>query len=719
MSFAHLDSVGRRLRPEPRSRARAWVTAIGVLLGVVGAATVAALALGRAGGVSASGASGPEAALERLVEAANAEDLLGVVATMAPDEVPDLDTVVEQLQAEADEAGISGLDSGEGVDVEVVLSDVSVSEQGENAAIVEFALDGSLDSSALAGPLGELLPEVVEFSTAELLDGVGDSSITEIFVVTVRLDGEWYISPMLTAGEYAVRAMNLLPGDYDLIGAETATVGAESGDAAVAVLLQGVADLDVDDVADVLASGEARVAMVFEDAIDDLLFELPMDLFTNLEVETSALDDGRVRLREASFTLSYYDEWDGYTRSVDIEVDDDCVTTYDYEYGGRERMCVSRIQPYYDPSDGGVVFATAEQDARTTVDLVGTVSSLALDALTQVEWEEVIDSTDLARYGEPEVVEVPADIEVDFDGEASTLYEFSAEPGLDYSFAVDGRYGDADVYIIGDDGAWDEEWDRIWSVDTVSRVRVLVTSESNCNDYYCMPSGDGVATVRLGILEHQTAEFPLDTSGELGPGQSISVDFTVTEDLYAEVQVVADAVPSATGNTADGFRTADLPASIDEASVNLDWQLIRVDDGTYNATWDLPFLAAGQYELQLTNYGSAAATYRVSVDEVEPLGPSGVRSVTRTLNGDGVRIEGETAPGEWFSINARPEDGQDLVLSVFDNAGATLCSVDSGYGGSDESCSATADATGRFAVEVYGYEGSDLFGDVVVTYGAP
>lgn len=715
---AHLSSDGRHRRRA--SSLAVMLRSAGVMLGLAAGVGVLLIALGKAGGVSASGASGPQAAVEQLVEAANSEDLLGVAAALAPDEIPDLDGLVEQLQLAADEAGVSGFDSGDGVNLELTLGDVDVLEEGDNAAIVEFTLEGTLDSTALDGPLGQLLPDVLDFSTDDLLDDFEDSAITDIFLVTVQVDGEWYVSPMLTAGEYAVRAMNLLPGDYDFIGEEP-VVGAPTGEDALTALLAGVADLDVDDVAEVVGPGEARFLSVFEDAIDDLLFDVEPGLFTNLEVDARPEDDGRVRLGEASFTMSYYDDWDGYTKSWDIEVDDDCLTVYDYDYGDRERACVSRIQPFYEMSDGGLVFSTVGEEGQVRIDLMATVARLGVDILAEVDWADVIASTDLARYGSAEAVEVPAegavDVPVVFDGVASHVFEFAAEPGVEYSVDVSGEYGDWEMYSIDDDGEWDEEWGTLWSTDAPARARVVVTSNERCNDYYCEYDGTGEATLRVGLVEHQATAFPLDVNGSIEAGETVIIDFEVPADQFVQLDVSGTA--GAGGPDLAGGAVTDAAWVAEETGpsgdVYLEWDLMGTDAAGDWIYPSLPSLPAGSYELTITNY-DADATFTVTSRETEPEGFGGAASTTVNLDSGARRVDGTTAANEWFEITATPSSGQDVVLVVYGSSGEVICSADNEWAGYSETCGASADASGTFQAEVVPYDSSSSYGDVVVDY---
>jgi len=464
------------------------------------------------------------------VEAVNAADLLGVAAALAPDEVPDLDQVIEQVQAEADEAGIDGVGADDSIDVHVELRDVTVRNEGDSAAIVEFALDGTLDTSSIGGALGDLVPdELFEFSTDDLVgEYVGDSAITEVFVVTVNIDGEWYVSPMLTAGEYLVRSLNLLPGDYDEIGEVTAA-GAATGEEAVAALFAGAAELDIDAVADVLSPGTARFATVFEDAIEDLLFEVPPDLLSGVEVDAREIADGRVRLDELSFLVTYYDEWDGYTTSVGAEVDDDCLTITDYSYGDRERACLSRVQPYYEPSDRGLVLSTEGAPGAVTVDLVGTVTSLALDVVTQVDWDHAIRSTDLAVYLDPQPIEAPSETAIAFDGSPSRVLEFEAAPGVAYDIGVGGEYDNWSVFLRDEEGSWQERWDDVWTFDVATPVRVLIASPSRCNDYYCARTGAGEVTLDVGVVDPSSVAAPAaSTGGALGFGGSTSASVNLS-----------------------------------------------------------------------------------------------------------------------------------------------------------------------------------------------
>jgi hypothetical protein len=122
-------------------------------------------------------------------------------------------------------------------------------------------------------------------------------------------------------------------------------------------------------------------------------------------------------------------------------------------------------------------------------------------------------------------------------------------------------------------------------------------------------------------------------------------------------------------------------------------------------------VGAGTYELLVNNYGTTTASYHVAFEEQPPLGFGGESSAVPTMNGSPVSVTGGAPIGQYFTIDATPLGGQDLVLQVFDSSGVELCWADNEYQGS-ESCEVLGDDTGEFSVTVSGYSSSDQRGDV-------
>ena len=89
----------------------------------------------------------------------------------------------------------------------------------------------------------------------------------DLELITVEIDGSWYVSPFLSAGHAWVESAGLPSGDFDLVGEERP--GAASDPVAAVERYYDVQDLnDASQVAEVLGGGEGRFFHVFADALD-------------------------------------------------------------------------------------------------------------------------------------------------------------------------------------------------------------------------------------------------------------------------------------------------------------------------------------------------------------------------------------------------------------------------------------------------------------------
>ncbi len=193
----------RRAAAPPRRR---WLT-IGV--------PIAALVAG--GGITAvattgqgdAGAASPIEAVERLVTAAESEDVLGMLDTLVPEEVAAMRHSLDDLTSEAARVGLldrrfslSGID---GLDVSTEGLQLVIEELGDHLAVVR-AIGGSLATSfdpaafALGRPLLDALDTPPRAATT-----VTDLAGSAPFVATVERDGRWYVSLTYTAAEAARR----------------------------------------------------------------------------------------------------------------------------------------------------------------------------------------------------------------------------------------------------------------------------------------------------------------------------------------------------------------------------------------------------------------------------------------------------------------------------------------------------------------------------------
>ncbi len=564
-------------------------TVIGIGLGVVGFLAIGFLALRfLLGGSETGGASSPEAVVEEMVAAINAQDPLAVVSLVAPDELDGFDTLVEDtidyyrdlgLEALVDEVG--GSDDID-VTIELEADRIDVRMEGDQAAIVSFELDGRVEIDG-AEDSGFLEDNRFDFSSRDL-EGALPNGSDEVELIAVKLDGRWYASPMLTAGHYIVENSDLPPGEYDRIG-EDRDPGADSAVEAVEALVDVVNNPDADDLAAALGGGEGRVAVAFRDAIDDGFREIDTgDVRYELSVTTKDLGDGRVELTELE--LSVRDDYSSGT----VTIDEDCVTLReDGERPERECLLDALALDGADELDTTLFLDTVDEDGGRRVRIVPTLTDV-LGRFLRVfdDRQSLLLATDSPQLDEANTVEPGSDIDIDFDGQLYSVNEFEIVAGEAYN--VTGSEGTQfDLHV--DDGFGLEQrfsHDFVAAEDGVARVVTYsdfdeADDEENCGIAGCFPTGRGEATIRIRQAGRQSVPFPQRITGDFGPGDARIFELEVETEQTVRIDVQGDFIGS---ELIDGF-------------------LYRVDDDTYE-------LPAGRYEFVVYNTsGDEATTYDV------------------------------------------------------------------------------------------------------------
>ena len=251
-------------------------------LAVLGVAAAAVLGFGTLGvnqlvSDTDSGSGSSQGVVEDLAIAISNEDIIGTIELMSPNEIgqaADLYPLIIELAQEQDQLGgddpLAGIDleiSGLELDVQELHSDVhKVYLDGGSAQITVTPED--LDT-LLWGDLVEEMPGggVVEesqtWSIGELQDDLEREArfegyeVSGLFLMTVREDGNWYISPEYTALEYAREALDLPEADFTL-SRDLETQGSASPEAVVtdfADALEAIDELYIEELLNNLDAG--------------------------------------------------------------------------------------------------------------------------------------------------------------------------------------------------------------------------------------------------------------------------------------------------------------------------------------------------------------------------------------------------------------------------------------------------------------------------------
>ena len=563
---------------------------IGLGLGVVGLIVVGFLvARFVLGGSNTGGAASPESVVEEMVAAINAQDPLAAVDLMAPDELDGVDQLVEDGARYINDLGLETLldenaddDSDIDLRIDIEADGIEVSMEGDNAAIVSFEVSGGIEATGndtLAETIGE---DEISFDSADL-DVSFPTPSGDLEVVVVRLDGKWYLSPMLTLGHYIVEAGGLPAGEYDQIGGGR-DPGADSPVEAVEALVDVINDPDSDALAAALGGGEGRVALAFRDAIDDAFAEIDTGEFRyEVTVQTDDIGSGRVELEVIELRVA-----GDFGDSATVIIEEDC---FEFRDNGQivTDECLLDLLDLPDASnlDTTLWLDTVEEDGGRRVRIVPTITDVIGRLFGVIDDRQtLLFVTDSVQRDEANVVEPGSDIEIEFDGQLYVVNEFEIEAGEVYNVtATEGT--EFDLFVDGEFGSLEPRFGSDFEAEVDGVARVVTYSEIDrdreCGILGCLPSGEGSATVRIRQAGRQSVPFPTRITGEFGPG-----DIRIFELEIESQQLVR----------------------IDVSGAGIDWRIrddfnVFVDTDTYD-------FGPGTYEMIVVNTSGDETSYVVA-----------------------------------------------------------------------------------------------------------
>ncbi len=522
---------------------------IGLGLGVVGLLAIGFLALRfLLGGDASGGASSPEAVVDEMVAAINAQDPLAVVDLMAPDELDGVDQLVEDGSQYIEDLGLDTLldenqDDGSSIDVviDIAADRVDVSMEGERAAVVSFQVSGDIETSGNDAMNEAFGDEDISFDSGDLDESFPTDS-GDVEIVVVELDGQWYLSPMLTMGHYIVQAADLPPGEYDQIGGDR-DPGADSPVDAVQALVDVINDPDADALAAVLGGGEGRVALAFRDAIDEGFAEIDSgDVSYELTVDTEDVGSGRVELGLVELQVT-----GGPDDSATVTIEDDCLRVRDNGETVTDECLLDLLDlPTATDLDTTLWLDTVEEDGGRRVRIVPTVTDVLGRFLTVIDDRQtLLFVTDSAQRDDATVVEPGSDIEIEFDGQLYAVNEFQIEQGEVYNVtASDGT--EVEVFADGEFGSLQPQFGNEFEaeVDGVARVVTYseIDDEGDCGLLPCLPTGEGSTTLRIRQAGRQALPFPTRISGDFGPGDVRIFELEVETQQQIRIDVTGEGI---------------------------------------------------------------------------------------------------------------------------------------------------------------------------------
>ncbi len=389
----------------PRRRTGLW---IGVGLGVV-----AIVGAGVAGWVLVGSklfpARSPEAAVERLVDGIAGKDPLAVYGALSPSEVslfragfeglddlgprPTADPKAQQAWEDALESisiTIDGVELestpiGDGL-AKVAVTGGSVTIDGDPEAITDAVVEAMKSMLAEADPSATAWlddPAERDSAVAEIADALPFTASPADewrvrgeapYVVAVHEGRGWYVSPLMTLGEYLIAELGLARGEMsdgeDAPRYDTPEEAAEGATDALAGLILG----DAAGLTDTLARAESRFVAVY---LEPMLAEAdPEDLgfdaieVTSAEFEVLESDGDRAALGVTDLAVEMTIE--GETAS--IHFDGDCLSVDGPAPAGTEAMCMSDVPLYAELGIDTTMFVAVRDGGGWRVSLVASTA---------------------------------------------------------------------------------------------------------------------------------------------------------------------------------------------------------------------------------------------------------------------------------------------------------------------------------------------------------
>lgn len=226
-----------------------------VFLGGVG--VVAVTAFGGAG----AGADSPEAAVEALAMALDQEDVIAALEVLAPSEVGTAsDLYPRVLDLAVQEGALEDVDWLAGVDFQVTGLETRTEQLHDGVALVELVagtfsvtvdpeladaifLDGvdtdmSITVREMRDELAGIVDEQIPGDDLYMEFPFSVRAVDSIFVMTVKRDGGWFVSPFYTAAEYGRQMLDLPPADFS-----ASRENAESGAGSAGAVIDGLVSL--------------------------------------------------------------------------------------------------------------------------------------------------------------------------------------------------------------------------------------------------------------------------------------------------------------------------------------------------------------------------------------------------------------------------------------------------------------------------------------------
>jgi hypothetical protein len=691
----------------PKKRSRTGLALAIVAVGVLAVAAVGFLAV-RALTGGGGGASSPEAAVESLAEALEAEDPIAALDAMEPGEVEALGDVVESAAARAADLGFSPDDKTfGGVDIGLTGTRYEVDELGDGIARVTVA-GGSARVDVERDGLGELTAAVVDAASED--DGNADSARfdaadlvlegeegdIEPFVVTVERDGGWYVSPLHTAAQYLVDGLGLAGPD---LPAPDPGDGADDAEGAVRDLLLAAGDLDGEATGDLVGGPAGDAVRAYRGPLEEWVGAEAEDTSVEidaLETEVSDREGGgqRVVITELEGTVTWTDPDEGEEQTSTVTWDGTCL-----DVGEDGDISEEPSEPSVDSStfcltDGwarvGVeelAVVAVEEGGTWRVDPLATVGDLAATLVP-----ELTESLVLRALGFPEAAEPSAEITpgepttVELDEAGVAVLSLAVDPSQRFTVTTESEDGEeVGAYLVTPDGDQESAF-SIVEPEGDGEYRLVVLTEA---------WGPGEVMVGVSPVVEEEITLGEEVSGELETGTEV-VEYSIDLDADAGYELVFD-------NPDQSVEVVDP----DGITVDL------TEDDADDTRWTFTTFDAGTHRIRVDGgFDHVAGSYALTLDEAVPfvLGDGSSPAANGEIDGPDAEqfIDLEVRGGATVYVDVTTtEPTFDIVIILRDPTDDTeLERFDDAGPGEAESVQFTPDEDTTWRIAVQGKGGS-------------
>ncbi|HWJ83811.1 MAG TPA: hypothetical protein VNR62_00190, partial [Cellulomonas sp.] len=277
---------------EPRTRRRLWIGLVATAVVLVGGGALAAYLMVFS---KLDGAPTPEAAVTQLVEGVAHKDGVAVYGSIAPSEIDGFGPLLSTSTGSADDEEnrkklLRVLDA---LDVDLTGLDVDVEPIGDGLAKVTFvggtlSVDGDASEvvdalsdvydpamGGLEGLSGESTEQMWDEARAQVDEALPwsvdaadltwqtEAGMQRPFLVAVHERGGWYVSPLMTLGEYVTVSSGGERGAMPTAAEQTGSATAEEAGSAFAGAVTDLLGGDATALAAALPPAEARFVSVY------------------------------------------------------------------------------------------------------------------------------------------------------------------------------------------------------------------------------------------------------------------------------------------------------------------------------------------------------------------------------------------------------------------------------------------------------------------------